>query len=61
MAATEGIHFPFSVQLDRRTTFPPDAFRDSAASPPGSPHLLDFLQGCADGTALSSAAAGLCI
>ena len=60
MAATEVIHFPLSVQLDRGTTFPADVFRDSAASPPGSrPHLLDLLQGRPGGTALSYAAGGL--
>jgi len=61
MAATEVIHFPLSVQLDRGTTFPADAFRDSPASPPGfPPHLLHLQQSCLDGTALSSAAGGLC-
>jgi len=62
MAATEVIHFPFGVQLDRGTTFPSDAFRDSAAWAPGSsPHLLDRWQGRPDGTALISTAGGLCV
>jgi hypothetical protein len=62
MAATEVIHFPFTVQLDRGTTFPADAIRDSTASPPGSPpHLFDLLQARPDVTALSSAAGGLCM
>jgi len=62
MAATEVIHFPFSVQLDLGATFPANAFRDSAASPPGSPpHLLDLLQARPDRTALSSAARGPCV
>jgi hypothetical protein len=60
MAATEVIHFPLGVQLDRGTTFLADAFRDSAAWPSGSPpHLPHLLQGRPDGTALSSAAGGL--
>jgi len=62
MAATEVIHFPLCVQLDRGATFPANAFRDSTASPPGSPpHLLDLLQVRHDGTALSSVAGGLCV
>jgi hypothetical protein len=62
MAATEVIHFPLCVQLDRGATFPADASRDSTASPPGSPpHLLALSQGHPDGTALSPAAGGLCI
>jgi hypothetical protein len=62
MAATEVIHFPFSVQLDRGATIGANALRDSTASPPGSPpHLLDLLQGRPDGIALSSAARGLCV
>jgi hypothetical protein len=41
MAATEVIHFPVCVQLNSGATIQVDAFRDSSASPPGSPpHLL---------------------
>ena len=40
MAATEVIHFPVWVQLNREATIPSDAFRDSTASPPGSPPRL---------------------
>ena len=62
MAITEVIQFLLSVQLDCRTTFPADAFRDHAASPPGSfPHLRQLLQGRPDRAALSSIAGGLCI
>jgi hypothetical protein len=52
MAATEVIHFPVCVQLNRGATIQADAFRDSTASPPGSPpHLLDPLPACLDNTA----------
>jgi hypothetical protein len=62
MAATEAIHLPLSMQLDRGTTLAADSFRNSAASRHGSPpYLLDLLQGRPYGTAPSSAAGGLCI
>jgi hypothetical protein len=32
MAATEVIHFPLGVQLDRGTTFLADAFRDGSVN-----------------------------
>jgi len=40
MAATEVTHFPICVQLNREVTIPSDAFRDSTASPLGSPPRL---------------------
>ena len=43
MAVAEVIRFPFSVQLDRGTTFPADAFRDPPLRDPGSPHILLYL------------------
>jgi len=62
MAATQVIDFSFAAQLDRGTTFPGRAFRDSAPSLHGfAPHWLDLLQGYPHGTALSSGVGGLCI
>lgn len=59
MAATEVIHFPLCVQLDRRATFPAGACRHSTASPSGfPPHLLGLSQARPDGIALSSPAGG---
>ena len=40
MAATEVIHFPVCVQPNREAMVQADAFRDSTASPPGSPPQL---------------------
>jgi len=52
MAATEVIHFPVCAQLNRGATIQADAFRDSTASPPGSPpHFLDPLRARPDNTA----------
>jgi hypothetical protein len=52
MAATEVIHFPVCVQLNRGATIQADAFRHSTASPPGSPpHLLYPLPVRPDNTA----------
>jgi hypothetical protein len=60
MAATEVIHFPLCVQLDRGAAFLTDAFRGSIASSPGSPpNLLDVLRARPDGTFFSSATGGL--
>ncbi len=42
MAATEVIHFPVCVQLNRGATIQVDAFRDSSVSPPGSPPHLEL-------------------
>jgi len=61
MAATEVIHFPLCVQLDREAAFPANAIRGSTVSPPASPpNLLGVSQARPDGIPLSSATGGPC-
>ena len=60
MAATEVIHFPVCVQLNRGAKIQVDAIRDSGASLHGSsPHLLDLLPAHPDNPA-PTADGGLC-
>ena len=62
MAATEVIHFPLCVQLDRGATFLVHAFRGSTASPPRVlPLSFDHLQARPDGIFFSFPTGGLCI
>jgi hypothetical protein len=62
MAASEVIHFPLCVQLNRGATLQADTFRESTASSPDPPpHLPDLLPARPGGTVLSADAGELSV